>query len=152
MKEIRSCTRYLSVANPKRANPDGLLHCLGEVLKQTMGIQDVCEASSILQVKRILVGGGRDGASVNVSQHNSLRVQLLESVPWILWSWCYAHRLELKSQLFKNIDEMLLRLYYLYEKLSKKVRELKEIVKKHTILTKEGAFLFAHKVHIGDSS
>ena len=99
-----------------------------------MGIQDVCEASSILQVKPILVGGSSDGASVNVSQHNSLRAQLLESVPWIFWSWCYAHCLELsskdslKSQLFKNIDEMLLRLYYLYKKSSKKVRELKGIV------------------------
>ena len=76
MKEIRSCTMYLSVANPNRANADGLLCCLGEVLKQTMGIHDVCEASSILQVKPILVGGSSDGASVNVSQHNSLRAQL----------------------------------------------------------------------------
>jgi len=61
-------------------------------------IQDVCEASSILQVKPILVGGGSDGASVNVSQHNSLRAQLLESVAWIFWSWYYAHHLELSSK------------------------------------------------------
>jgi len=79
-----------------------------------MGIQDICEPSSVLQVKPILVGGGSDGASVNISQHNSLRAQLLERVPWIFWSWCYAHHLELsskdglKSQLFKNIDETLL--------------------------------------------
>ena len=31
MKEIRSYTRYLSVANTNRANADGLLCCLGEV-------------------------------------------------------------------------------------------------------------------------
>jgi len=134
LKEIKSCTRYLSVSNPNRTNTDGLLLCLAEVLKQTMGIQDICDPFSILQVKPILVGGGSDGASVNISQHNSLRAQLLERAPWIFWSWCYAHRLELsskdslKSQLFKNIDEMLLRLYYLYKKSPKKVRELKGIV------------------------
>jgi len=34
MKEIRYCARYLCVANPNRANADGLLRCLGEVLKR----------------------------------------------------------------------------------------------------------------------
>ena len=38
MNKIRSCSRYLSVSNPKIANADGLLRCLGEVLKQTMGM------------------------------------------------------------------------------------------------------------------
>ena len=57
-----------------------------------MGIQDVCEASSILQVKPILVGGGSDGASVNVSQHNSLRTQLLKSVLWIFWIRAFFKR------------------------------------------------------------
>ena len=134
LKEIKSCTRYLSVANPSGTATDGLLQCLGEVLQRTMGIQDICVPSSILKVKPILVGGSTDGASVNISQNNSLRARLLESVPWKFWSWCYAHRLELSSkdglnsQLFKNIDETLLRLYYLYEKSFKKVRELKGIV------------------------
>lgn len=50
------------------------------------------------------------------------------------WSWCYAHRLELAckeafvSPLFTMIQEMLLRLYYLYEKSPKKSRELACIV------------------------
>ena len=112
LKEIKSCTRYLSVSNPNRTDADGLLQCLREVLKQTMGIQDSCEPSSILQVQSILVGGGSDGASVNILQHNSLKPQLLERALWIFWSWCYAHHLSsckdgLKSQLFKNIDKML---------------------------------------------
>ncbi|XP_065918189.1 uncharacterized protein [Dysidea avara] len=148
-KEIKSCTRYLSVANPSGTATDGLLQCLGEVLQHTMGIQDICDPSSILKVKPILVGGSTDGASVNISQHNSLRARLLESVPWIFWSWCYAHRLELSSkdglnsQLFKNIDEMLLRLYYLYEKSSKKVRELKGIVEdlKEVYSFNDGGFI-----------
>jgi hypothetical protein len=56
------------------------------------------------------------------------------ALPWLFWMWCYIHRLELAckdaltSQLFKNIDEMLLRLYYLYEKSPKKSRELVDVV------------------------
>ena len=52
----------------------------------------------------------------------------------MFWSWCYVHRLELSlrdglsSQLFRSIEEILLRLYYLYEKSAKKVRQLKEVV------------------------
>ena len=53
-----------------------MLMLSGRGVEKTMCIQDVCEASSILQVKPILVGGSSDGASVNVSQHNSLRAQL----------------------------------------------------------------------------
>ena len=149
LKDIKSCTRYLSVANPSGTATDDLLQCLGEVLQRTIGIQDICEPSSILEVKPVLVGGSTDGASVNISQHNSLRARLLKSVPWVFWSWCYAHRLELSSkdglnsQLFKNIDEMLLRLYYLNEKSSKKVRELKGIVEdlKEVYNFNEGGFI-----------
>jgi TFIIF-interacting CTD phosphatase-like protein len=45
-------------------------------------------------------------------------------LPWLYWAWCYAHQLELvckdafSSCLFHDIDEMLLRLYCLYEKSS----------------------------------
>ncbi len=55
-------------------------------------------------------------------------------LPWLFWVWCYAHRLELASQvpftseIFKNITEMLLRLYYLYSKSPKKLTELIDVV------------------------
>ena len=48
--------------------------------------------------------------------------------------WCLAHRLELaiKNALsgtwFDSIDDMLLKLYYLYEKSPKKSRELMDII------------------------
>ena len=48
--------------------------------------------------------------------------------------WCLAHRLELsvkdalKGTTFDLIDEMLLRLYYIYEKFPKKCRELDDVV------------------------
>ena len=50
------------------------------------------------------------------------------------WSWCLAHRVELavkdalKGTAFDLIDDMLLRLYYIYEKSPKKCRELEEII------------------------
>ena len=51
------------------------------------------------------------------------------------WSWCLAHRLELavkdalKGTSFDLINDMLLRLHYIYEKSPKKCRELEEVIK-----------------------
>lgn len=48
--------------------------------------------------------------------------------------WCVAHRLELavkdalKSTFFSTIDDMLLRIYYVYSKAPKKCRELEEVI------------------------
>lgn len=55
-------------------------------------------------------------------------------MPWLFWTWCYSHRLELAckdafcSPLFKDITEMLCQLYYLYKKSPKKLHDLAEIV------------------------
>ena len=57
-----------------------------------------------------------------------------KQVPWVYWMWCMAHRLELaikdalKGTSFDLVDEMLLRLYYIYDKSAKKCRELEGIV------------------------
>ena len=125
-KQIQSCTRYLAVTNPNKADANGLLQCLGEVLKNILQIQNICECSKVLEAKPVLVGGGTDGASVNIAHHTSIKSKLQHCLPWIYWSWCYAHRLELSSKnglvsvLFKSIEEILLRLYYIYEKSPKK--------------------------------
>ena len=82
----------------------------------------------------VLVGCGTDGASVNVSSQNGMRGKLQAALLWLYWAWCYGHRLELackdafSSHLFQDIDEMMLRLYYLYEKSPKKCRELSDLV------------------------
>jgi len=96
-----------------------------------LGIENLCDQSSILASMPILVGRGTDGTSVNIAQHSSIKANLCRTIPWIYWSWCITHRLELASKvspLFKCIEDLLLRLYYLYEKSPKKVRELKSIV------------------------
>lgn len=63
-----------------------------------------------------------------------MRGKLQAALPWLYWAWCYTHRLELackdafSSHLFHDIDDMLLRLYYLYEKSPKKCRELSDLI------------------------
>ena len=47
-------------------------------------------------------------------------------MPWIAFAWCMAHRLELAIQdalndtFFDEIDDMILRIFYLYQKSPKK--------------------------------
>ena len=133
--EIKSYARFLSVVTPEQTDASGLIKSLSESLSP-LGIDNVLDQGSLLgaEGKPILVGGGTDGAAVNVAQQNGMRGIMQNAHPWLVWSWCYAHRLELAcknaltSKLFKDIEEMLLRLYYLYEKSPKKTRELGEIV------------------------
>ena len=54
--------------------------------------------------------------------------------PWITFGWCIAHRLELalkdslKGTDFDNIDDLILKMYYLYRCSPKKLPQLKEFV------------------------
>ena len=133
-REMKSSSRYLHVTTPARGDAEGLMKALSECLSP-LGVTDLLDQAKVLGVKGmpVLVGCGTDGASVNIAQMG-IRGRLQTAHPWLAWSWCYAHRLELAcrdaftSVLFKDIEEMLLRLYYLYEKSPKKVRELGEIV------------------------
>ena len=80
-----------------------------------------------------LIGFGCDGAAVNIAA-GGLRGKLESTMPWIIVFWCLAHRLELalkdalKQTFFSTIDEMLMRLYYLYEKSPKKCAGLDDVV------------------------
>ena len=119
--------------NPEKANAEGLAKCLGESL-QRVGIKNVYDKEEVLNIQPVVVGSSTDGASVNINQLSSIKEEKQKALPWISWSWCYAHRLELAcknglvSGLFKSIEEMLLRVYYPYEKSPKKGRELVSIV------------------------
>ena len=67
---------------------------------------------------------------MNIGDQNGMKGKMQEALPWLFWSWCYAHRLELAckdaltSPLFKLLDDVLLHLYYIYEKSPKKSHEL----------------------------
>ncbi len=140
LQEIRTCARYLCVLEPVKADADGLVECLGRAVKP-LGIDNLLERECVLGVRDVgvhrlpvLVGCGTDGASANISGQNGMRGKLQAALPWLYWAWCYGHRLELackdafSSRLFRDIDEMLLRLYYLYKKSPKKCRELSDLI------------------------
>ena len=109
-KRVQLCARYFSIQEPKRTNAGGLIHCLSNALEK-LGITDVLDKQSVLGVtnKPLLIGGGTDGASVNISEQNGMMGKMKKELPWIYWAWCYAHRLELASKdvlssnLFKDL-------------------------------------------------
>ena len=91
------------------------------------------EYISVPDWKTKIIGFGCDGTNANIAQ-GGLKGLLEDEVPWIFVFWCLAHRLELsvkdalKGTFFSSIDELLLRLYYMYEKSPKKCHELETIV------------------------
>ena len=130
-QEMKSCARFLSLEMPAKADADGLIDCLNNALG-VVGVENILDESNVLGVsnKPVVVGGGTDGASVNIGEQNGMKGKLQEELPWLYWTWCYAHRLELACKdafccrLFKDIDEMMLHLYSLYSKSPKKSNKI----------------------------
>ena len=124
------CTRtsFLTVVRPLAVTANGLM----EVFKHALSCLDINSVSKQECAK--LVGVGTDGASANIAASGGLKGLVEKELPWIFWMWCLGHRLELaikgalQQTSFDLVDDMLLRLYLLYEKSSKKCRELQEIV------------------------
>ena len=115
---------YFAVERPKQVDAKGLL----QSSLCRLGMQAIDGEQC-----KLLVGIGTDGASANIAAAG-LKGLVEKEIPWVYWSWCLAHCVELavkdalKGTSFDLIDEMLLRLYYIYEKSPKKCRELEEIV------------------------
>ena len=111
-------TRYLNSGTAK-----GLYEAFGRALKY-MGLEEL---------KSQLIGFGCDGTNVNIAE-GGLKGLLTKDFPWLVVIWCLSHRLELslkdalKSTYFDVIDDLLLKLYYLYEKSPKKCRQLEDVV------------------------
>ena len=93
---MKSYARFFSVATPEKADASGLVKCLSRSLS-SLGITDILDQGSLLgaETMPVSVGGGTDGASVNVAQQNGMRGIMQGAHPWLVWAWCYAHRLEL---------------------------------------------------------
>ena len=85
VKEIKACARYLSVVTPDKANSDGLVTCLKDAMTR-LRIGDALDSDVVLSSKPVLIGGGTDGASVNIGQHHSMRAQLQGSLNWLFWA------------------------------------------------------------------
>ena len=119
-------TSFFGVRNVRNANAEGV----AEVIKHSY--KSLMEGHSIESFEKKLIGFNSNGASVN-GNTSSVKVILRENSPWIVFIWCIAHRLELalkdalSGTAFADVDNMLLRLFYLYKKAPKKLRQLKEI-------------------------
>ena len=74
----------------------------------------------------------RDGASVNIGVHKGVGTQLMAKPCGFKSFHCFNHRVELalkdKFTIIhsKNVEEMLLKLYFLYQKRPNCKRELRE--------------------------
>ncbi len=127
-EKIHSRISFFTVVRPQNSTAKGLFAVIETALQQ-IGIPSL-DISSCSK----LVGIATDGAAVNIAR-SGLKGLVEDQLPWIFWMWCLAHQMELaiKDALtntsFCDINDMLMRLYYLYEKSPKKFRELEEIVR-----------------------
>ena len=113
---------YFDLVEPETADANGIVKAIKTSFEQVN-----------IDYLEKLVGFGSDGASVNRGEKDGIKAQLQRENKWLTFGWCVAHRLELalKDSLsgapFAEIDELILRLYYLYKKSPKKLRQLKEL-------------------------
>lgn len=112
--------KFFNVVVPESQDAVGIKNAIISCFEQH-GLADVIE-------KIVFIGS--DGASVNCGKNSGLVKQFQDEFPYISFVWCFSHRLErsLEDALkiyMEPVDTSLLHLYYLYEKSSKKTRELK---------------------------
>ena len=103
---------YFSVESVKNANAAGIHE----------SIQTAFNRFDITKFEDCTVGLNADGASVNMGPLNGLGKIVEDSTPWLELVHCFNHRIELAlkdafdTSPFGDIDNMLMKLYYLYEK------------------------------------
>ena len=102
-----------------------------EFVQIAIGMKDAIEASfqqhNLTSLLSKIIYLSSDNASFNSGKKPSLIAQLQKDHKWILFVWCFSHRLELalKDTL---VDESLMNLYYLHRKSSKKYEEIQRIM------------------------
>ena len=112
--------KYLSIENVKNVDAARLKSAL-EVAFDCFGITPCYDK---------LVGLNLDGASINMGKINGLNVLVQDEAPWVVVVHCFNHRLELaikdafiESTFYLNINEILSKLYWLYQKSPKRLTE-----------------------------
>jgi hypothetical protein len=125
--EVQVKTAFIGVKSVRTATAEGVQEAISD---SYLNLSDDLQIESF---EKKMVGFTSDGASVNRGHKQSVKTILQEKSPWIVFIWCIAHRLELAlkdaltNTAFEDVDNMLLRLYYLYKKAPKKLRQLKEL-------------------------
>ena len=127
---------YVLFVDPDTFKPNVTFFSLKDVPSQDAeGIHRAIKAAfkdaGLEHLLKKVVFLGSDGASVNTGVKNGLITLVRQDTPWVGFVWCLAHRLELalKDALKEWMDPISLclqNLYYLYEKSSKKLRELRD--------------------------
>ena len=119
-KQGRPVCKFFSIETPEHADADGLKTCIEKAFNN-LGIVSLYQHLANLNV---------DGAAINTGKHNGLGVKMKDSAPWITAIHCFNHCLELAVKdvfdktFFQEIDTMLLKLFLLYLKSPKRLREL----------------------------
>lgn len=122
---VQVVTSFLNLADLKHGNAAGILGAIKSSFKNI----DINDET----FDKKLIDFAADGASVNRGDKNGFISLLRNNHPWVIYVWCVAHRLELalkdalQGTSFDDVDQVLLRLYYLYENSSKKLRQLHEL-------------------------
>ena len=113
---------FLSLQDPKSQDSSGIKEAIEKAFLDN-GLETILDRMVFLSA---------DGASVNAGGNTGLIVLLRQRCPWLVFVWCLSHRLELAMKhalkdLIEPIEKCLMNLYYLYEKSSKKTREIKDL-------------------------
>ena len=115
--------RYFSVESVKNANATGI----------HKSIQTAFNRFGITKFEDRIVGLNADGTSVNMDPLNGLGKIVKNSTPWLELVHCFNHHIDLAlkdafdTSPFGDIHNMLMKLYYLYEKGPKRYRRLKKL-------------------------
>lgn len=130
-------TSFLKVNYLDHQHAEGVAKAINDSFQEILAVRESIESGfaslGITSLEKKLIGFTSDGASVNKGDTKSVKRILQEKSPWLVFVWCMAHRLELalsdalKNTQFDDVDNMLLRMFYMYHKAPKKLRELKEI-------------------------
>ena len=131
---------YIMFADPETLEPVLTFLSLKDLPSQdATGIMSAITSAfadiSLPELREKMVFLASDGASVNSGVKTGLAVKFRESgQEWLLFVWCLSHRLELAlkdalADVMEPIKKCLTNLFYLYEKSSKKLRELRNMHK-----------------------
>ena len=79
--------KFFAVRHLSRGTGEGLYNCL----KATLAYMQITP----LEWKARMIRLGCDGTNANIGSGGGLKSYLQEDIPWVIVTWCLAHRLEL---------------------------------------------------------
>eukprot|EP00057_Strongylocentrotus_purpuratus_P017041 XP_011671515.1 PREDICTED: zinc finger protein 862-like [Strongylocentrotus purpuratus] len=130
---------YVHFVNDKTGEVQSNFFCITDVKHATaQGLKDGLDeifADADMSLKGKLVCVCADGAAVNMGVNKGLIALLRKDheMPWLIGMHCLNHRLELAAKnafektYMDEISEMLLSMYYVYQKSPKRLRELRTL-------------------------